>query len=387
MAAARAFVASLADGPSTHADLKPQLNQLQALHEKKLWHQLTQSLEQLIVSPNFQKADELVRLYEHFIRDFETRLNQLSLAKMLVVISKRIPDIAEAVAFLQNASKRISKDSEKEAYAYAQSHVAFFKLRQNQLDEVKQMTDAISAILESITGIDSVVYSAFYRVMSDYFKARVSPTDFYKNSLLYLTHTPLESIPVHEAQALAFDLGIAALVSTDIYNFGELLASPVLNRLAGTKPEWIVQLLKTINGGQIDEFEAILVRHKTEMDAQPALASNLNLMREKISILALVELVFGRPSRERVLPFKLVAEKTKLRVDEVELLLMKAFSLKLARGEIDEVDQTVTISWIQPRTLDLVQVAKMRDALRDWSANVHNVQTFVQNETHQEIFA
>ena len=52
---------------------------------------------------------------------------------------------------------------------------------------------------------------------------KVVPTEFYKNSLMYLVYTPLEGIPSSEQQSLAFDMGIAALVSNEIYNFGELV--------------------------------------------------------------------------------------------------------------------------------------------------------------------
>lgn len=40
---------------------------------------------------------------------------------------------------------------------------------------------------------------------------------------MYLVYTPLEQLSVAEQQSLAFDMGIAALVSNDLYNFGELV--------------------------------------------------------------------------------------------------------------------------------------------------------------------
>jgi hypothetical protein len=52
---------------------------------------------------------------------------------------------------------------------------------------------------------------------------KVAPTEFYRNALMYLVYTPLELIPLDKQQTLAFDMGIAALVATDIHNFGELV--------------------------------------------------------------------------------------------------------------------------------------------------------------------
>ena len=39
------------------------------------------------------------------------------------------------------------------------------------------------------------------------------------------------------------------------------------------------------------------------------------------------------------------------------MLVMKALSLGLVKGSIDEVDNRVHLTWVQPRVLDLEQVS------------------------------
>ena len=45
---------------------------------------------------------------------------------------------------------------------------------------------------------------------------------------------------------------------------------------------------------------------------------------------------------------------------------MRAMSLGLVKGTMDEVDQVVSISWVQPRVLDLKQLALLNDQIEVW---------------------
>jgi len=245
--------------------------------------------------------------------------------------------------------------------------------------------DIIASVLDNITGADQFVYSNYYKVLALYYKVKVIPTEFYRNSLMYLLYNPVEQIPASEQQAIAFDMGIAALVSTTIYNFGELLAQPVLKSLDGTPGGWLRHFLVAFNAGDINKFEQFLTHNKNDFESQPALKSNFSLLREKISILALMELVFTRPTDGRSLTFKDVALAAKIPIEEVELLVMKAFSVKLVKGVIDEVNQSINISWVQPRVLDISQIAKMNDRMNKWIDSVKGLTSDMQNETAPEL--
>ena len=56
---------------------------------------------------------------------------------------------------------------------------------------------------------------------------------------------------------------------------------------------------------------------------------------------------------------------------------MKARSLDLIRGSIDQVDKTVQISWIQPRVLEGAQLDTLASQFDEWRKNVAKLATNV----------
>lgn len=47
--------------------------ELKEYHQKRLWHQLTQTLLRLVQRPEMQKGDNLYSLYTNVIADFEVK--------------------------------------------------------------------------------------------------------------------------------------------------------------------------------------------------------------------------------------------------------------------------------------------------------------------------
>jgi len=115
----------------------------------------------------------------------------------------------------------------------------------------------------------------------------------------------------------------------------------------------MVDLLRVFNSGDIQGYNALQQKHKEDIVSQPALVNNHQRLSQKLSILALMELIFKRPADSRTISFADIASATTLPLQEVEHLLMKALSLGLVRGVIDQVAKTVAVSWVQPRVLDL----------------------------------
>jgi len=198
---------------------------------------------------------------------------------------------------------------------------------------------------------------------------------YYRNALLYLACIEVASLSPEERRTRAYHLSIAALVSKSIYNFGELLLHPILNALAQSGDDsWLRDLLFAFNRGNLATFDLLSDR----IAAHELLSQHYNHLRQKIYLAALTEAVFRRPPHDRAITFSDVAQETKIGPDEIEHLIMKALSLGLVRGTIDQVDAVAHITWVQPKVLDMGQIQNMRQRLLDWESSVNQLGNWIE---------
>ena len=67
-------------------------------------------------------------------------------------------------------------------------------------------------------------------------------------------------------------------------------------------------------------------------------------LRQKLCLMTLVEMIFKKSKESRgQLSFSDVANETRIPLDEVEHLVMKAQSLGLVKGYIDQVDSIILV--------------------------------------------
>ena len=78
------------------------------------------------------------------------------------------------------------------------------------------------------------VHGQYYMLVSHLYMREGSHAEYYRASLRYLGCTELESLSKDDRIEQAFHLSLAALLGKDIFNFGELLAHPILEDLKGT---------------------------------------------------------------------------------------------------------------------------------------------------------
>lgn len=359
---------------SSPAELHPLIQTLESLYRKKLWYQLTQAVSQFFDHP--LSKPYRVDVFQRLVRDIEPRINQLSLAKLGARVSKEITDPTQHLGLLTSLMTRVNKSKHPEAYALLLSTLASAKLIYGDMQGTKTDMDEALKILDDLDGIDPPVNAAYYSVAADYFKAKPDYPAFYKNSLLFLACIdPAKELSQMEQLMRAHDLAIAALLGDTIYNFGELLPHPILDSLNGTEHEWIKNLLFTFNEGDIGGFESLAPLFGRE----PILQSSYGFLRQKICLMALIESVFKRSVTERGnMTFATIAQETRLPIEEVEHLLMKAMSLSLVRGTLNQPDQIAHLNWVQPRVLSRKQIGEVAQRLDNWISKVADVERYVE---------
>ena len=200
-------------------------------------------------------------------------------------------------------------------------------------------------------------------------KAKKDFAAYYKNALLYLACIDLESLTAEESKDRAYDLSVSALVSESIYNFGELLLHPILDSLDKTEHSWLRDLLFAFNRGDLNAYNMI----ENNIAKCPLLEEHKQFLWQKISLSALTEAVFRRPPHDRAMTFATIAQETNVQPQEIEILIMKALSLGLLRGSIDQVAEVARINWVQPKVLDMKQIDNMRIRLKDWDSSVNQL--------------
>lgn len=153
----------------------------------------------MIPTPPFllQTGDTIIQLYNNFITDFETKINLLKLAHFAVIASRHYPDKDAAITFLEGVITKLRETRESrinEPILYVKMQIAAINLEKGNQKECKNLLEDGKTTLDSMTDVDPTVHASFYWISSQYHKARQEFAEFYKNALLYLAYTTVESL-------------------------------------------------------------------------------------------------------------------------------------------------------------------------------------------------
>ncbi|UZJ53239.1 hypothetical protein CBS101457_002559 [Exobasidium rhododendri] len=359
-------------------DLQPFYAKFRTLHSKKLWFQLTQAVESFMSHPSSANGTQRLDLYNNFIDNFSHRISHLRLVALAIIASKQYSEPASALQFLEKLAEAVDNPDSQEAFVFVKMEAAHFKLILGDVDGTKLAMDQCGKILDTFNTVEKGVHASYYRVCGDFYKTKAEYASYYKNSLLYLACIDVEvDLKLDDRVQRARDLALSALLGDTIYNFGELLLHPILTSLDTSSHAWLSTLLFSFNSGDIGRFESLI----PHLSSEPILAENQPFLRQKICLMALIESVFRRASTDRTLSFETIAVETRLPRDEVEHLVMKALSLKLIKGTLDQHAQLARITWVQPRVLDKRQIEALQSRLNAWVSRVEEVAEFVKGQT------
>ncbi|XP_043521541.1 26S proteasome non-ATPase regulatory subunit 13 [Frieseomelitta varia] len=358
-------------------ELAAEWAQLEELYNKRLWHQLTLKLETFVKHPALQKEDKLVQLYVNFLSTFENKINPLSLVEILAYVIQQFQDKQEAIKFLEKTESKIKSSNEAVALCKVLTGQILLEKLNNQ-EQAKQIIEEVETMLDNADGI-TTVHGRFYLLASRLYRLQGKHAEYYRTALRYLGCIDLNNISRQEQEQHAFFLGLAALLGEGVYNLGELLAHPVLQSLKGTPNSWLVDLLQAFNAGDIVALEKL----KPQWSKVADLAAQELKLRQKISLLCLMEMTFKRQANNRQLTFAEISQETRLPLGEVELLVMKALAQGLVRGAIDQVAGTVNMTWVQPRVLDRTQIAGMVQRLDGWCKDVNSMERLLESRASE----
>jgi 26S proteasome regulatory subunit N9 len=347
----------------------------------RLWHQLTERVQAFFAEPAAKPM--LPTIFSHFVVEWHKKMNPLVFVKLAVAASRQLPpqEAKQLMEGIVDKVKQIPKPEGPTLLVLATMELAQYSLNNGDLVATKDAVDHCSAAVESFVGVDPTIAAAFYRVSSEYHKATSNFDAFYKNALLYFTCVKLENVPLDAARERAHDLCIAALLGDSIYNFGELLSHPVLLSLQQTPLSYLNDLLLAFNSGNHDAFAKLL----PTIAKHPALTGAVEKLQQKMFLMSLIENVFCQLKSSRVLPFSIVSQATRVPMEQVEFLLMKALSLKLIRGSINEPEKCFVIEWVQPRYLDIQQISELRAGIQAWRWRVQETTQLIHSLVPEQL--
>lgn len=356
---------------ATDPELAAEWDTIESLYTRRLWHQLTVKLLIFVRRDEFSTGTALVELYENVIKDLEDRINPVSLVTMLHAITEQIEDVDAAIALLEPIKEKIKYNDT--ATISITTMIAQLNMKEDRLDDAKKLLDECAHQLDGLPGV-SPVHSDYYKSSSFLCKVQGRHADFYRESLRYLGTADASTITPEAAVGRAYDMGLAALIGPGIYNMGELLSHTILDSLKGTEKQWLVDLLQAFNSGDVAKFKS--TRPAWSAHSQD-LAACMPILEEKIALLSVMEVVFQRGSKNRTVAFDQIAAAADVPLDHVEKLVMKALSLDLVKGSIDEIDQVANFTWVQPRVLNVEQLSAIHERLGAWLETVDSAVNYV----------
>lgn len=367
---------------SENPELTNLINEIEGELTLRLWHQLTEHLIQLTENPNLQSGNSLIQLYFNVIESIEIVFNPMKLMIMLSHVIKNFHGRQEeALVFLDQVDSRLKPKGEEGLFMQC--------LKANSLLGLKRFYDcedilkSVKVSLEKYFDVDHIVYAYFYKLSALYYANKEKYDEFYSYALQFFAYCQEGQITHEEKLELCYKMAVASLIGEKMFNFAELIDKDFFKVLLGSKYEWVYYLILSFNSSKVDQFESMITNYRAHIQQDGVLQSRLDQLEFKIRISALLDLVFQKNKNERVLKYSEIVLACKCQIDNVELIVMRALSLGLIKGYIDEVEQRVVVNWISPKYLDKDKIMVLSDRLDSWIKRSSAILEEFENKTRQ----
>ena len=330
---------------------------------QRLWHQLADNLLLLSSLPDLQKGNALIEIYNGLIIFIESVFNPMKLLSLVKnLLTNFRGKMEEGLQFVENLEKKLKLKGEEILYIKIIKGYCFFELGRKY--DLEDLMKAVEGEFENKSEIDPLVYSNFYKLATYYYDQQKKYDEFYTSAFQYLAYE--KNISNEEKLNLCFNMCVASLIGEKMFNFAELIEKDFFKLMLGTQYDWIYNLILSFNSAKVDQFLSMINTYSTQINGNAVLKDKVEFLKGKIRIAALLDLVFQKNKNERTVTYKEIQENCKVENDQIEYILMKALSLGLIKGNIDEVEQKIIVNWIQPKYLDKEKIAFLEKRFENW---------------------
>ncbi|KAF1742611.1 hypothetical protein MXB_2950 [Myxobolus squamalis] len=277
----------------------------------------------------------------------------------------------EAIAFLDKSSKLDSIVADESASVICASYKAKILLYKN---EILSAHDILVSLLPRVQskGLSNIAFVYFYDFALYYYFLDSDHTSYYHNALKFYGFKGTASIDIDDdGVEKAYITAVSCIMSPHITNVGAVIYNKIIASEL-TKPKYfpIVDLLAALDGGNIQMFEAItpiLIKHDI-------FSSKMDILKEKIVLMNILnnQLSFTCIIQNIIMTFPMIACSANISIEMVEHFLIRAFSLEIVKGSIDQVNHTVNLTWVKPKFLAVEQIALLQTKLNHWNARIDN---------------
>lgn len=321
----------------------------------------------LSYNESVRNSDDIKLLFDSIVKNSSVNINPVILSRLAICASLRINTLEDQLEFLQQS---IDALHDKQAIILLDLQKAYCNFEGGELGKAGEILKEQFRNIEKQLDTEKFVYATYYRYTALFHLKQSQYAEFYHYSLQFLAYVDQQNFSQSEREELCVNLGIAILISEKIFNFSELLELKVFSVLKEGPNSWIYKLMETYNSGNVTQFNQDMQNFNSHITKIEVLNSNRRTLEEKIKIMAFTELIFSLHKDERVVSFQQISDRTTLPLDMIEFMVLRAMSLELIKGQIDQVDQKVSITFIQPRVLDKQRIGMMRSKFETWQSSL-----------------